>query len=161
MSSTLVMYFINPLSFYIFSVSVTKLGTDEVCNSKSLSETSWGCSHTGDAVIWNPEDLITYYKYNHDETVDITDMRNSTVYMDVRHFFHTDYEAYYDYDHRIRATLSVSINNEHMSNFTTPKNTNRDTHLSDGSINEAYVGDYRATVTCDNQCNCNVMKRNY
>jgi len=144
------------------SVSVTKLGSDEICNKGTQGGTSWGCEHTGDAVIWNPEDTENnYYDYNFREIVDIPNMYSSTVYLDVKHAFHQYYEAYYDSDHRIQGVLYLYIDGQLMGTFTHPKNKNIDTHLSDGSINGAYRGNYLTTVTCDNQCNCEVSKENY
>ena len=64
------LYSSNLLTNLFFSVSITKLGSDEVCNYESNEETSWGCTHTGNAAIWNPQNE-NYYSYNHEETIEV------------------------------------------------------------------------------------------
>lgn len=143
-------------------MAVTKLGSEGGCDKNTVGETSWGCHHVGDAVVWNPENLENnYYGYNFGEVVEITNMYNSTVYLDVRHQFHRYYESYYDYDHRIQATLRVYVDGQMLGSFTHPKNNNIDTHRPSGKRNPRYKANYKATVICDSQCICQVTKLNY
>jgi hypothetical protein len=153
------LYSSNLLTNIFFSVSITKLGSDEVCNYESNEETSWGCTHTGNAAIWNPQNE-NYYSYNHEETIEIKDIPNSTIYMNVTHAF-SDYETYYENDHRIKGLLYVYVKDELLGTFGHPTNAKLDTHLENGDVNEAYKGDYLATVSCDSDCSCHASKVNY
>ncbi|GFH56987.1 predicted protein [Chaetoceros tenuissimus] len=139
-------------------VSATMANQFEVCDQSTLGETSWGCTHLGNAAVWNPQNT-DYYNYNHGETVDVTNAYGSTIYLDVVHHF-SDLEKYYDRDHRIQGALFVSVNGQTLGEYSHPKNGQIDTHLNDGSINPDYKGKFRVTVTCDDSCVCDVSKYN-
>ena len=87
-------------------------------------------------------------------------MFSQTVFLDVKHWT-SPYEEYYDYDHRIRATLKIYINEIFFGGFRHPKNTNTDTHTENGNPNPNFKGDYLVTATCDDHCACQVSKENY
>ena len=154
-------YPVNPelYGYHRDDVSVTKVDSDEVCDKEISGETSWGCSHTGNAAIWTPENP-DYYNYNHHESVDISSMYGETVVLNVQHQF-DKIETYYDLDHQIQGKLYLYINgNQQVGAFTQPKNKNRDTHLRDGIVNPEYKGKFSVTVSCDDNCSCEVMKQN-
>jgi len=139
-------------------VSVTKVGSDEICNMDSVGETSWGCTHTGNAVVWAPKDP-DYYDYNNEESVDITSMYGETVSLQVLHQF-SEYELLHQSDHQIQGKLHLFINENQVGAFTHPQNRNEDTHLEDGSVNPEFKGEYKVTVSCDENCICETVKQN-
>lgn len=139
-------------------VSISKVGSDEVCDKDSVGETSWGCTHTGNAAVWIPEDP-DYYSYNNDESVDISSMYGETVLLHVQHQF-SKFETYYPSDHQIQGILYLFMNEKRVGAFTHPRNRNDDTHLINGSVNPAYKGEYKVTVSCDENCICETVKQN-
>lgn len=138
------------------SMEVSTFGSGEICTSKR--ETTWGCSHSGDARIWNPENSA-YYSYNENESIDITNGKEGSYKLTVRHHF-SEKELYYDMDHSIRSTLTLSIDGDRKEEFQTKWNKNTDTHLESGEINPSYVGDYQVHVSCDDLCICHFVKQN-
>jgi len=56
-------------------VTVTKNGEDEICSWENTA-TSWGCSHEGDAYIFNTGPK--YYDFSSFETAAVNNARKST-----------------------------------------------------------------------------------
>lgn len=134
------------------SLQVTRMGTAKICGPKS---TSWGCNHKGNAEIKNYE----YYTggVSTSESATIVDANGYTYRFKLQHEFDY-YETYYDEDHKLVGTLSISLNNKVLGNFSHPKNGDQDTHNDDGSLNGAYKGIIFVDVTCNRGCKCVAKK---
>jgi hypothetical protein len=121
--------------------------------------TSWGCTHTGTARIFNLENDKYYDYYEESEYVQIKNAAGGTFDFDLVHYFSEKNEGYYDGDHKMVGTLTIKPTGNRSKQFSHPKNLNTSTHNEDGSVNQDYEGIARVRVQCDEDCKCKVRQR--
>jgi hypothetical protein len=146
--------------------------SDEAVNAK----TSWGCTHMGDAKVWNPEHEL-YGPMNTIEHATITPAEGGSYLFEIQHIWSIA-ETYYGSssktegkDHENVGVLTIDVVNRvnhtneegHVSveekvtrlgEFRRDIEDGVDTHLEDGSINLQYEGIKVIKVVCDGACSC-------
>ena len=140
-------------------MSVVKSGETDVCSYYNPS-TPW-CMHTGDAEIFYPKNKVGY---KNQADIFIDDASASTFEFLIHHYF-TEEEQDYDEDHLLRSVFTVTAgdaDNKATNWFKSGSNNNVDTHLNDvkhlEDINLEYDSVYSVTVTCNNECVCDIQK---
>jgi hypothetical protein len=141
-------------------MTVQKGGYLTSCAWENTGATDWKCLHDGgDARVWygkGEDGTLVFHRES--EGVVINDASDSNFRMTVQHWPSPD-ELYYEKDHLIVSTMSVSINGDDSEKFSYPQSFDIDTHLADGSANPDYPGTLYVDVTCDSRCDCDMVER--
>ena len=138
--------------------------------------TSWGCTHIGDAKVWNPKHEL-YGPINTIEHAIITSAEGGSYQFEIQHIWSIA-ETYYrsssdteGKDHENVGVLTIDVvkkdkrTNEEgqesveetvtrLGEFRRDVEDGVDTHLEDGSINLQYEGIKVIQVLCDEACSC-------
>ncbi len=161
------------------SVQIEKTGEDRVCFSGD-PKTNWGCTQViisplaskaptgygGDAFIIGENG---FFNKRH-ASARIYDGRNGKFTVGVSHIFTEEEVLEEPPDFHKRANLIIKVNGvAHTQSFRHGKNKIKPTHLgydivnsnneNVGFINPEYNGDFFVDIDCDNECNCEIVKR--
>jgi hypothetical protein len=135
-------------------VKVKKAGKKAACWYDN-TETSWGCTHTGDALIYKDEESY----YDETESAIIEDASGGTFHFYVKHYYNYKEEFYYEEDHKMPATLGITVNeNTNLGSFSHPLNLNEPTHDDYGYKNTDFLDSTLVTVSCDDSCSCSAIE---
>jgi len=146
-------YYYDYYGYHNDYVKVVKSGDENPCWYDQTT-TDWGCIHNGDALV---ENFSGYANKKQNETVSIAGVNNGIFHFYLEHFFNDELENYDNYkDSEMTANLAISIAGKPFGLFSHDANIGVDTHTTDGTINPEYNGDTVVTVTCDDDCNCEV-----
>ena len=158
--------------FHSESLQIEKVGETEndVCYSRN-TKTEWGCTHiggnaNGDAVLDGRDSMFS----KNSVSVRVFDGRKSTLRVGVSHRF-AEAEVLQEPDYTGRANLIIKVNGniQGQSSYRHGKNAIKSTHVgmdvvndknkNVGFVNPNYNGDYFVMIECDDQCNCNIAKK--
>ena len=139
-------------------VGVKKDGNEELCDWWN-KETNWGCTHQGDAMIFNPEDK-KWAEVLTSEEVFIPQAQSGNYTFMVYHFFNPQAEGYYtgqdSRDYMNAGILSIQINGESVGSYKKDRIVGVETHLENGMVNPEFDADFDVTVSCDEDCQCSL-----
>ena len=143
------------------SVQAEKIGSEQVCDaSNNGNTTEWSCTHDGGASLAPQASRAGLTAES--ETIRIFAGAGATHLLTVKHQFSKDDASDEGGDHR--ANLKIAINGEEKGRFKHNPNRNKEAikiEEADGdwSINPYYNGNYFVEIDCDDECNCNVVKK--
>jgi hypothetical protein len=141
---------------------VSRPGSDGFCDYEN-QHTSWGCTHKGDARIFNGKNSTTYDK-SEIETAEVFDVSDSEHTLTLKHYFNNVAENYYNLDYKMTAELNVFVNGNKLGTYSHDVVDDVDTHIENGSgdmvPNPEYKGNLNVKLSCDESCNCQVQEEN-
>jgi len=134
-------------------ISIQKQGEEEECYYGYSPK--WDCSREGDAKFWFPN-RESFTK--HTEQASIADGSNSHHRFSVNHYYDEYYgEKNFPKDQMKQGVMQLTVNNKETKSFSHPYN-EVEPRFDDGTINPAYKGKTYVDVTCDSECECDIVE---
>jgi hypothetical protein len=137
-------------------MGVTKEGEEELCDWWN-KEANWGCTHQGDAMVFNPQDKKWADALSTEDII-IPHAASGFFTFKVYHFFNPTAEGYYkgedSRDYLNAGILSLQINGESFGSYKKTRTIGVDTHLENGMVNPNFDANFNITVSCDDGCHC-------